>query len=372
MPSTLASAANLDRAFAAADGFAMLPRSELNTSQQQFLASAASIQRIGDYAQAAATLDSLSGQAHATGQGLLLEQATAHSTQLRTHLDRMRPGMRAGAWTQRAHAGGGVSGSGSIDARYDIGGQVSGFDQWLGDGWLLGSSVGWGSTGMQFERLGGVAHGDAPMASVYLHHRGRDDMYFTGLVGYGRTTLMLDRPLDFGAAGRPPGAFRTRRVAGVCPCGSGTCLRRGGRTFDAVRFTRLVDVERGRLRRTGQQWIRTGGAVFERSASSAAAVGMRYLRDWRFDNGGWMQLDLSGQYRQVFAREGDPIRAAFVGAPMAGFQIEGLPFDDGHGVFGFALTGGKRDARRWFLQYDKAFTGNTRGDAWWAGLRIGF
>jgi hypothetical protein len=99
---------------------------------------------------------------------------------------------------------------------------------------------------------------------------------------------------------------------------------------------------------------------------------MRYLRDWRFDNGGWMQLDLSGQYRQVFAQDGDPIRAAFVGAPMAGFQLEGLPSDEGHGVLGFGLTGGKRDARRWFLQYDRAITGNTRGDAWLAGLRIGF
>lgn len=369
--STLSSAANLDRAFDAADGFAGLPRDQLSASQRQFLSSAAAIQRIGDHAQAAATLDSLSGQAHATAQGMLLDRMAAPSTQLRTRLDRMRPGMPAGAWTQRGDAGGGVSASGSIGARYDIDGQASGFDQWLGNGWLLGSSVGWSDSRMQFERQGGDARAGMPMANVYLHHRGRDDAYFTGLAGYGRTRLTLDRPLDLAGAGhRHAHSERDVSLAYV--------HAEAGRAFGVGggRLTPFASVAWSALRSEG--FVEQGNSGFElvaqpsRETRVTGDAGMRYLRDWHFDSDGWMQLDLSAQYRHVFARGGDPIHAAFVGAPIAGFQLDGLPFDDGHGVFGFGLAGGRHDAWRWFLQYDRAFTGDARGDAWSAGLRLGF
>lgn len=368
---TLSSAANLDRAFDAADGFAGLPRGELSASQRQFLSSAAAIQRIGDHAQAAATLDSLSGQAHATAQALLLDRAAAPSAQLRTRLDRMRPGMAAGAWTHRVDAGGDVSGNGNIGARYDIDGQVSGFDQWIGDGWLLGSSVGWSGSRMQFERQGGDARADTPMANIYLHHRGSDDAYFTGLAGYGRTRLILDRPLDLASAGRRHAHSERDVSLAYVHAEAGRAFRVAG-----GRLTPFASVAWSALRSEG--FVEQGNSGFELvaqpsgEARATGGAGLRYLRDWRSDSDGWMQLDVSAQYRHVFARGGDPIHAAFVGAPMAGFQLDGLPFDDGHGVFGFGLAGGRHHAWRWFVQYDKAFTGDARGDAWSAGLRLGF
>ena len=368
---TLASAANLDRALDAADGFAVLPREGLSASQRQFLSSAAAIQRIGDDAQAAATLDSLSGQAHATAQALLLDRATVPSAQLRTRLDRLRPGMRAGAWSQRIDGGGDVSGSGGIGASYDVAGHMGGFDQWLGNGWLLGASAGWSDSRMQFERQGGDARAGTPMANVYLHHRGRDDTYFTGITGYGHTRLTLDRPLDLAGAGRHHAHSERDVSLAYVHAEAGRAFGVGG-----GRLTPFASAAWSTLRSEG--FAEQGSSGFELVAQPSGetrmtgGAGMRYLRDWRFDSDGWMQLDVSAQYRHVFARGGDPVHAAFAGAPMAGFQLEGLPFDDGHGVFGFGLAGGWRDAWRWFVLYDKAFAGNARGDAWSAGLRLAF
>ena len=368
---TLASAAHLDRAFEAADGFAGMSRDELNASQRQFLASAAAIQRIGDHAQAAATLDSLSGQAHASAQALLLDRAAAPAAQLRTRLDRLRPGMRAGAWTQRVDGGGNVAGNGSIGAGYDIDGRVGGFDQWLGNGWLLGASVGWSDSRMQFERQGGDARADTPMANVYLHRRGSNDTYVTGITGYGHTRLTLDRPLDLASAGRHHAHSERDVSLAYVHAETGRSFGVGG-----GRLTPFASGDWSALRSEG--FVEQGNSGFELVAQPSGetrmsgGAGMRYLRDWRFGSEGWMQLDVSAQYRHVFARSGDPVHAAFAGAPMAGFQLDGLPFDDDHGVFGFGLAGGWRDAWRWFVLYDKAFTGDARGDAWSAGLRLAF
>ena len=365
---TLASAAHLDRAFDAADAFADLPRDGLSDAQRQFLSSAAAIQRIGDHAQAAATLDSLSGQAHASAQGLLLERAAAPSAQLRTRLDRVRAGMQAGAWSQRI---GGGQVSGGIGASYGVAGQAGGFDQWLGNGWLLGASAGWSDSRMQFERQGGDARADMPMANVYLHRRGRDDTYFTGVTGYGHARLTLDRPLDLASAGRHH-AHSERDVS------LAYVHAEAGRTFavGGGRLTPFASAAWSVLRSDG--FVEQGDSGFELIAQPSGetrmsgGAGMRYLRDWRIGGDGWMQLDVSAQYRHVFARGGDPVHAAFAGAPMAGFQLDGLPFDDGHGVLGFGLAGGWRDAWRWFVVYDTAFAGDALDDAWSAGLRFGF
>ena len=83
-----------------------------------------------------------------------------------------------------------------------------------------------------------------------------------------------------------------------------------------------------------------------------------------------MQFDLSGRYRRQLAIDGDPLRAAFVGAPQSVFDIDDPSRPEGYGLLTLNLRGGSGRAT-WFLDYDRRF-GGSQADAWWAGWRFAF
>ena len=359
---TLSSAAHVDNAFVLADDFSLLPHAQLDTAQRRFLASAAAIQRIGDYAQAAATFDSLSGQAHASAQHMLLDQATP-PPQLHARLDRLRPGV-AGAWSQHYRSLAGTLGDASSGA------DIAGYDQWLGERLLFGGSVQRGQLQASFDRENARARSPGQMANAYLHYRGDDGWYATGLVGAGRTRLAMDRTLDLADAGRH--VAHSERVFD-------TALLRieAGRhvPLGEGRLTPFAAIDHASLH--GDGFIESGGTGFELQASplrqqrTSAEAGARYARLWRADGGQrWVQFDLSGRYRRQLAIDGDPLRAAFVGAPQSVFDIEDPSRPDGYGLLTLNLRGGSGRAT-WFLDYDRRF-GGSQADAWWAGWRFAF
>jgi len=359
---TLSSATHVDDAFALADDFSLLPHAQLDIAQQRFLASAAAIQRIGDYAQAEKTFDSLSGQAHASAQDMLLDQATP-PPELHARLDRLRPGI-AGAWSQHYRSAAGTLGDASSGA------DIAGYDQWLGERLLFGGSVQRGQLQASFDRENARARSPGQVASAYLHYRGDDGMYLTALAGAGRMRLGMDRTLDLADAGRH--VAHSERVFD-------TALLRveAGRRvpLGEGRLTPFAALDHASLH--GDGFIESGNTGFELQASplrqrrTSAEAGARYARLWRADGGErWMQFDLSGRYRRQLAVDGDPLRAAFVGAPQSVFDIDDPSRPDGYGLLTFNLRGGSGRAT-WFLDYDRRF-GGSQADAWWAGWRFAF
>lgn len=359
---TLSSATHVDDAFALADDFSLLPHAQLDIAQQRFLASAAAVQRIGDYAQAAATFDSLSGQAHASAQDMLLDQATPPA-QLHARLDRLRPGI-AGAWSQHYRSPAGTLGDASSGA------DIAGYDQWLGERLLFGGSVQRGKLQASFDRENARARSPGQTANAYLHYRGDDGLYVTGLAGAGRMRLGMDRTLDLADAGRH--VAHSERVFD-------TALLRveAGRhvSLGEGRLTPFAALDHASLH--GDGFVESGDTGFELQASplrqqrTTAEAGARYARLWRADGGKrWMQFDLSGRYRKQLAIDGDPLRAAFVGAPQSVFDIDDPSRPDGYGLLTLNLRGGSGRAT-WFLDYDRRF-GGSQADAWWAGWRFAF
>jgi uncharacterized protein with beta-barrel porin domain len=360
---TLSSAAHVDNAFALADNFSLLPHAQLDTAQRRFLGSAAAIQRIDNYAQAAATFDSLSGQAHASAQDMLLDHA-APPPQLHARLDRLRPGT-AGYWSQQ-HRGGLAGTLGDASSGADI----AGYDQWLGERLLFGGSVQRGQLQAKFERENGRVRSPTQMANAYLHYRGDDGLYATGLFGAGRMRLAMDRTLDFADAGRHVAHSQRVFDTSLLHVEAGRHLSLG-----EGKLTPFVAVEHASLRADG--FTESGDTGFELEAAplrqqrSSAEVGTRYAWQWHADGGNqWMRFDVSGRYRRVLAIDGDPLRAAFIGAPQAVFDIEDPERPDGYGLLTLNLRGGSGRAT-WFLDYDRRFGGNA-ADAVWAGWHFTF
>lgn len=359
-PMTLGSAANLDAALAGADGFALSPNA--SAAQRRFLASAASLLHARDVARATRSLDSLSGHGHGLAQDMVHRQAAATVAQLDARLDRLPGGTRAGLWSAPLAHHGRLGGS--------VDGQASGFDQWLSPHWLIGGSVSRAQSQLQFERMGGHGQGDSPLASVHAHYRG-NDWHATGVVGAGRTTVQLQRPIDLGAAGVHVAHARRELDQAFAhgEVGRRVLLGNGRLTpFVAVDYSALHSDGFSEQGDTGFELVAQPGLTSQWSA----AAGARYAHDWKFGDRGWLRLDLDARYQQRLADGGARQQAAFAGVPDALFELKAWSRAEAGATVKLGLAGGFDPHWRWSLDYARHFGNATRPGDWFAGLRRGF
>lgn len=295
---TLASAGNIDRALAAADGFAGNP----GIAQQQFLASAGRLLWMRDPLQARRALDTLSGLPQAQALDAALHEA-GMSPALSAHLDRRARTHAAGAWSQAGVAG-----------------TQTGFDQWLGPHLLAGVHAARGNGAQADTMLVASTQRDERSAGAYLRWFGNDGWYAGADAGYAQRTMLLDRAIDFGAAGR--WNAHSRRTLDVAGLGGETGRRLA---FVGGSLTPFLRLDASAVR--GTDTIEQGSSGFELALDPvtqrrlATSTGLRYARDWRFANGGWLQLQAGGGVQQTLWQGGDAQRAAFTGAPGAWFDL---------------------------------------------------
>jgi outer membrane autotransporter protein len=299
------------------------------------------IQHLRDVDQAVRTLDSLSGHGYAAATDALLQQAATPVPELIAHIGNLHDGSASGSWsTQMAMM---ASGAGAFS------GERAGFDQWLDDRLLLGSSFGWSKGNLRFDRSGGTARDQSPQWDVYWRRNGNGNSYLFGDIGYSRHQMNFNRQIDLGI---------TRQTAGT------------QRNLDVMRAW----VEAGRDFRVGRSWLTPFGALsyvvlhgasFTEQGSTgleliaqpsmhqrfSAAAGLRLGTDWLSSSGRWMKLNLTAGYRQLLQAD-DDARAAFTGTPEVTSVLGGMPRQRNTGWLQMNLaTGGTR--WDWLLSYDR-------------------
>lgn len=344
---TLASAGNLDRLFVRTDGLALMAPGTRSDAQDRMLASAGSVLRIHDIAQATRTLDSLSGAMHADAMQASLRQGIGDPA-VGQRLAAMQPGFAAGAWSKT-----------------DANGGVSGFDQWLSPRLLVGVQAGQGSdaardTFGQSSRL-------SPQAGAYLRWFGDDGWYAGGSAGYAQHTLALDRTLDLDRGGQWNAHARHRfNVAGV----QGEAGRRFAFAGGALTPYVALDATALRSERSLEQG-RTGFELAMQSTIQAqmrANLGIRFGRDWRIGDTGWLRLDADARVQRRLADAGDPLRAAFVGVPDLWFDVPSHS-NRTSGWLDVGLRGGIGRDWTWSLDRSRPLAGGRNSaDAWRIGL----
>lgn len=338
---TQGTAGRFDAALGSVGRIAWTPGTTLTTAQRQFLASAASIQRIQDYAQAVRTFDSLSGYGHAAVADALLQQAALPAPGLVNHVGGLRSGTKAGAWTASSSLL--ASGAGAFSD------QRAGFDQWLGERWLVGASVGWSDGNLQFDRAGGYVRDQAPQWDVYFRRNGAGGSFVLGDIGYSQHQLSLDRRIDFGTAMSSARVVRNMDVTHA--------YVEAGRDFRiaGARLTPFAGLSYAALR--AGSFAERGDTGFELVAQPSsherinAVAGLRLGQSWRLDDRRSMQLNFGAGYLQLLDARDDAY-AAFSGAPDVTFALAGLPRQRVAGWEQLSLgTGG--DNWAWRLSYDR-------------------
>ena len=350
---TLASAANVDRAFVVGDALVAKP-ALLSATQRAFLGSAATLQRIDSLDRAVTAFDSLAGQGHAEALDAALGDALDAGPAASVHAASVADGWRrsgsrsggeasAAGWSARPAFRPGSAGL-FVDAR------AAGLDYQLDSRTLAGSSVGWSEGEFAFDRGGGHARDRSPRWQAWIHRDGDGGRYAFGSIGASHHRLELDRRIDVGNGARLAQSVRDVEAANA--------YVELGRAFDSGghRISGFAALDYAALRAGALDELGTTG--FELDAPPAwrqqlrADLGLRDSRAWRLGSGRWLQFGAGLTWRQVLLAP-DPLRAAFAGAPGASFDVSAWsPARSGPAARLDLAGGGARWA--WQLQLDSA------------------
>lgn len=364
-PASLEVAERLDRSFEDADDFALQAPHTLDDAQRAFLASAASIQQIGDFAQAERTLDSLDGRGHLVASQMLDRQFAGNAARLRDRLDEQSPAGTASAWVETFADHARDRGSFATD------GFFAGHDKWLSPDTLVGGAIASAHSTMQLDATAGEADGTTPAAYAYVHRR-NNGWHATGIIGIADTELRVRRTIDLGPGGMHQAQSQRHLSQSRVEGEIGRDLSVGqGRLVPYVG----VDYER----RHSDAFVEHGGTGLELVAGSStaeqwsASAGLRFSRDWQFGRNGWLRVDVDAGYRRRIAGGGADGQAAFAGTPGVAFEFgAGQEQAMEAGTMALGLRGGFDRRWTWMLDYEHRTGPELPGAEWFLGARRNF
>lgn len=324
----------LDRSGAALDGFAD---------------AAGKLQQVDGASALQASLDSLSGKAHALATAATFDSIDMNRRALSARVGDVQAAPRLrGAWQSTlGEAGQGSFAGNGVATR----GWMMGQDMALGSHGMLGFAF--GETRSYGSRAWGSDRGRdrQSQAQVYAGW-GTGRAYAMGQIGAGQFTREIDRQLllgagQYGVNARYGGSFSAASVESGYRFGSATAS-----------MTPYLGAEYARVDSDG--FSETGGMGFGLRARDAvstrsqALAGLRAERRW----GGW-SLRGYAEWQQHLSSDGLSLEASFVGveawAPVAGLQ----PARSG-GLFGLSLESWLSRNSRLAFGYDQRF--GPRGD----------
>jgi uncharacterized protein with beta-barrel porin domain len=312
----------------------------LSQAQDRLLRSAAIVQRIDDYAQAVRTFDSLSGHGHVAAIDAYLQNALQAAPTVAAHIDATPRGAR-GAWAAQS-ATFAVAG-GSFQQKPTLG-----YDLQLANGMRVGSSVAWSEGTLDLARTGGVAHSRAPQFNVYVHHAGPRG-YATGMMGFSRQAMDLERTIDLGGFAQ---IAHTQRDVDTtfAYAESGRTMALGGGRFTPFAAAHWSQARAGAFAEQGVTGFELVGdaSLHERFGGD---IGVRWTREWNWMSGHWVRLDAGMRHRHLF-QASDEARVSYVGAPGWMFDLHGAPVDRDAQAWSLGLLGGRDAKWAWSLRWD--------------------
>lgn len=366
---TMASAHNLDAAFAQAGSMASTPSSELSAAQQQFLASTTAIWSIRDASQATATLDSLSGQGYTDARTASLAEASLQPRQFASRLGQLRDGSNTGAWVDSSPAVDmtepGASQANAMRQRL-----WAGMDRAFSSNLVIGLAASSGMGDLRFDRNFGQASIQSPSAMAYVHYW-RAAWYGTGQLSHTRSKLAMLRSIDLGPGGLHAVAseFSLDRLATHLELGRQFVLGRsqlnpfvglGHESLRSGAFEELGD--------TGFELIGRAAA----STRTSASLGLRYQRDWSWGDDGWARLETSGSYQRALHLGDGQVRASFTGAPQLEIDVSGFAMEKNVGVLGTQFEFGEGRSWSGFARHELSTNGKRSSRNWWLGAQWKF
>lgn len=354
-PTRISSAANLEQGLKAADN--MVASGNASGSNAGFVASAAAIERTASIAAAAQVLDSLSGQIYASSQALTFQQSQAINRDLSNRLSLLGGNAagqaKAGLWASVIGASGKLGQSGYSSADTSNWGGQFGFDTHLTDKAIVGVALSYSESKANFDRFGGASDSQNTGLSLYGRYAlSNDGIYVSGRAGAATVTSKINRTAILGSEVDSLSANHTDSMISAY---AETGYVRNLSTTAAL--TPFAGISYDRLKRAG---FTEAGSAFGLTASSnsyqqtASVLGLRgdAKVDWF---GGNTNLQAYAAWQHAFNDGSLDFNAAFVGAPAAGFTVQGIGLPRNSGWAGLGFTTVVNRKWSWYGNYDAQF-----------------
>lgn len=364
-------AANLETGLQAADQ--MVASGNVSGSNGQFLASAAALQKSASVAVAGQVLDSLSGQIHASAQALTFQQSQALNRDLGNRLAAL--GSQAegqdgtGLWVSAIGASGQLSESGYATGDTSLWGGQFGVDTHLGPDTIIGAALAYADSKASFDRLGGQSKGRNTGISLYGRQGfGDSGWYVAGRAGVADIDSTVTRTAVIGNTAQNLSAGHTDSLWSAY-AESGYVLP----LSTDVRLTPYAGLTYDRLKRGG---FTESGGVFGLTAQSqayqqtAGVLGLRGASSFPW-SAGVSVVQAYVAWQHAFTAGSLDFRAAYVGAPAAGFTVQGIGLSRNVGWAGVGLNTAVDKRWGWYLNYDAQLgNGGLRNNVLSLGLRF--
>ena len=339
-------------------------------AHQTFLTAADQFYSVYSVAQAAASINSLSGQLLASSQGLTFEQAGIVN---RTVADRLvdigNGDAQQGAWFQGTGASGDVARTGYATGHYNGGGSVAGYDVKVVDDFTLGVGMDWNRLGSDYSLQGGS--NSSRSTGVMLYGKfARDNFYLSARVGEDWIHSDTSR---WGLLGMVPAAITSLRNDEMTSAYLEAGFDAKSDAWTTTPFVSAGDehLDRGAIAEQG-----AGGfgiaAPSDNFNQSYAQIGARLAYHWSWSNG---QLSLKGfaLYQRVLSGQNLGFTAAYAGAPNATFELEGVNSPRNTGWVGVGLNADMNKHWTVFASLDgQVAGGDTKATVFSAGARYSF
>lgn len=320
-------------------------------------------------AQAMASIDTLSGEVHASLAGALLNNLGTSTTTVADHLSRISPAgtsdVSNGLWIQ-AH---------DLDSKLDSDGNAGsitfrskdlslGADRWLSGHWLLGAALNAGRSDLHLKNAD-KAKTDTKGLSVYSSLQG-ERAYLRAVLDYTKASNKVERRVAVGPIRRQANADYDSTRTGL--------YLEGGLSFDvgSSQLQPLISVEHGRLksdafREFGAQEVSLIGRSQKLDRTTVGA-GVRWIGN--ISRGGWT-FSPAAELRWLHDT-GDVTpftQVAFAGAPTIWSEVDGVAAPSDRGVAGLSFTASRGNRLDLTLDYDYQHAGRLEAHNLSAGLR---
>lgn len=312
-----------------------------------FIAAAGDFQRAPTMAIAEASLESLSGELHATADAMTYESIDAGRRALSSRFDELAAQPRlVGAWQRNLDESGGMTRSGFAGFDYAISGNILGQDMRIGEGGVFGFAASRSSGNGWLDGRNDRSRSRQDEAQLYGGVIG-DNAYLQGRLGSGRFERKVDRQILLGthASGAATGYSGAYDVAHI---ESGLRFR-----FGQSRLAPYLASQLARIRNDGFDESGADGFGLKVRASRSerwqAIAGLRANRDWTLANGGWIGLDARAEWQRTLASSGGVFDASFVGVEQWQ-SLAGIGLADRSRLLGIGLDLGLSEHGR--LHFD--------------------
>jgi outer membrane autotransporter protein len=340
------------------------------SSHQAFLDAVDDFYRVSSIPEAAASINSLSGQLLASSQALTFEQAGIVNRTVADRLVEVGDGdSLQGAWFQDTGASGDITRSGYATGSYSGGGSVAGYDMKLAENLTLGVGLDWNHLGSSYNLQGGNSTSRSAGAMLYAKYTA-DNLYVSGRIGEDWIHSDTSR---WGVLGIDPEAIASSRNDTMTSAYLETGYDVKSDAWTTTPFVSAGDehLDRGAIAEQG-----AGGfgiaAPSEDFNQSYAQIGARLAYRWTLSTG---QISLKGfaLYQRVLGGQNFGFTAAYAGAPSATFELEGVNSPRNSGWVGAGLNAVMGNHWSWFANLDGQIAGGgTKATVLSAGAQYRF